>query len=195
MIYGYARVSSEGQNLSAQVSQLEDHKCEVIFKEKASGRTKEGREQFNKLLSTVQEGDKIVVTKLDRFARSTRDALNTIHELEEKGVAIVILNMGGESLDTSNRMGKLMVTMLSGIAEFELDMIKERQREGIEQAKKRGVYKGRPEKYTEKNTKLQHAFELYDNRDNNGYTVKKICEVTGISKATFHRKLKQRDSQ
>lgn len=94
MKYGYARVSSAGQNLSAQVKQLQEAGCDNIYKEKVSGRKKEHREQFNLLLEIVQEGDVIVVTKLDRFARSTKDALNTIEYLNGKGVSLIVLNMG-----------------------------------------------------------------------------------------------------
>ncbi|MDD1513808.1 recombinase family protein [Priestia megaterium] len=135
---------------------------------------------------TVQKGDTIVVTKLDRFARSTKDALSTIEYLNNKGVSLVVLNMGGDKVDTATAIGKLMITVLSGIAEFEADMIKERQLEGIEEAKKRGVYKGRPAKYTEKHRGLQHAIELFHNRDTNKLTVKEIEEITKISRATFN---------
>ncbi|WP_057763323.1 recombinase family protein [Cytobacillus praedii] len=190
MKFGYGRVSSAGQNLTAQINQLQEAGCETIFKEKVSGRRKEDRKQFNLLLETVQEGDTIVVTKLDRFARSTKDALNTIEYLNSKGVYLIVLNMGGDKIDTGTAIGKLMITVLSGIAEFEADMIKERQLEGIEDAKKRGVYKGRPKKYTEKNPKLQHALDLFNHRnrkDAKTKTVKEIEAITGISRATLYR--------
>ncbi|MCG6796360.1 recombinase family protein [Geobacillus sp. YHL] len=191
MKYGYARVSSSGQNLEAQLKQLEEFGCEKIFKEKVSGRKKDNREQFNKLLETVKEGDVIVVTKLDRFARSTKDALNTIEYLNSKGVGLVVLNMGGEKVDTTTAIGKLMVTILAGIAEFEADMIRERQLEGIALAKQRGVYKGRPKKYTEHNKGLQYALELFRNREKNGMTVNEIAEITKISRATIYREAKR----
>jgi DNA invertase Pin-like site-specific DNA recombinase len=187
MIYGYARVSSKGQDLTAQINALKEHGVDKVFNEKYSGKNVEERKVFLELIETVKEGDSIVVTKLDRFARSTKDALNTIEQLEEKGVSLIVLNLGGDKLDTSTPMGKLMVTMLSGIAEFELSLIKERQREGIELAKQRGVYKGRPKKYTEKNKGLQHALDLFKNRDSNKMTVKEICEITKVSKATLYR--------
>jgi len=187
MKYGYARVSSVGQNLTAQIRQLEEAGCDSIFKEKVSGRKKEDREQFNILLERVEKGDIIMVTKLDRFARSTKDALSTIEYLNNKGVFLIVLNMGGDKIDTGTAIGKLMITVLSGIAEFEADMIKERQLEGIEEAKKRGVYKGRPAKYTEKHRGLQHALELFHNRDSNKLTVKAIEEITKISRATLYR--------
>jgi len=191
MKYGYARVSSVGQNLTAQIRQLKEAGCERVFEEKVSGRKKEDREQFNILLEKVEKGDTIVVTKLDRFARSTKDALSTIEYLNNKDVSLIVLNMGGDKVDTATAIGKLMITVLSGIAEFEADMIKERQLEGIEEAKKRGVYKGRPAKYTEKHRGLQHAIELFHNRDTNKLTVKEIEEITKISRATLYRAVKK----
>ncbi|WP_439033595.1 recombinase family protein [Bacillus paranthracis] len=193
MKYGYARVSSAGQNLSVQVKQLQEAGCDTIFKEKVSGRKKEDREQFNCLLETVQEGDVIVVAKLDRFARSTKDALNTIEYLNSKGVSLIVLNMGGDKIDTSTAIGKLMITVLSGIAEFEADMIKERQLEGIEEAKQRGVYKGRPKKYTMNNRGLQYALELFRNRATNKLTVKEIELITKISRATLYRAVRKQE--
>jgi DNA invertase Pin-like site-specific DNA recombinase len=187
MKFGYGRVSSEGQNLTAQIKQLQEADCETIYKEKVSGRKQEDREQFNLLLNTVQEGDTIVVTKLDRFARSTKDALNTIEFLNNKKVSLIVLNMGGDKIDTGTAIGKLMITVLSGIAEFEADMIRERQLEGIEEAKQRGVYKGRPKKYTKNNRGLQYAIELFQNRATNKLTVKEIEEITKISRATLYR--------
>ncbi|MCE7792300.1 recombinase family protein [Salipaludibacillus sp. CUR1] len=191
MKYGYARVSSSGQNLESQIKALTEAGSEEIYKEKLSGRNKENREQFNKLLETVSEGDTIVVTKLDRFARSTQDALSTIETLNNKGVGLIVLNMGGDKVDTNTPIGKLMITVLSGIAEFEADMIKERQLEGIELAKQRGAYKGRPKKYTDKNKSLQHALELFHDRENNGMTVKEICQITKVSKATLYRNVRE----
>ena len=191
MKYGYARVSSLGQNLSAQINQLNDNGCEVIYKEKVSGRKKDNREEFNKLLETVQAGDTVVVTKLDRFARSTKDALSTIELLNQNDVSLIVLNMGGDKVDTSSAIGKLMITVLSGIAEFEADMIKERQLEGIELAKQRGVYKGRPHKYTDKHKGLQHALELFHNRNTNKMTVNEIADITKISRATLYRAVKE----
>lgn len=187
MIYGYSRVSSKQQNLEIQISQLKQYGCDKIFKEKISGRALDNREQFNKLLETVTEDDTVVVTKFDRFARSTKDALNTIELLNQKGVALVVLNMGGNELDTSTSIGKLMITMLSGIAEFEADMIRERQLEGIQLAKRRGVYKGRPRKYTEHHRGLEHALELFSKREQNKMTVVEICQITQISRATLYR--------
>ena len=99
--------------------------------------------------------------------------------------------MGGDRVNTSTAIGKLMITVLSGIAEFEADMIRERQLEGIAEAKLRGVYKGRPYTYTNNHSGLQHALELYKNRATNGYTVKQIANITKISRATIYRAAKE----
>ncbi len=148
MLYGYARVSSTTQSLDTQVAQLTAYGCQKIFQEKLSGRSLKHRTQFSALLDRLTMGDTVVVTKLDRFARSTQDALNTMATLTERGVSLVVLNMGGDVVDTSTAIGKLLITVLAGIAEFEADLIKERQLEGIAAAKARGVYKGRPRTYT-----------------------------------------------
>jgi DNA invertase Pin-like site-specific DNA recombinase len=192
MIYGYARVSTRDQKLEPQVDQLQRYGCDKIIKEKISGRTVAGRDGFKSLLKSVMRNDTIVVTKLDRFARSTKDALETIEDLNERGVALVILNFGGMNIDTTAPTGKLMITMFSAVAEFELGINKERQREGIAQAKERGVYKGRPKRYTEVHDGLTHAIELYKNRDSNGLTVKKIAKITKISESTLYRAVRKK---
>ncbi|MEK3749005.1 recombinase family protein [Paenibacillus sp. FSL E2-8871] len=194
MKYGYARVSSVGQNLDVQFKQLQDYGCGKIFKEKVSGRTKE-RKELQAMLKLATKGDTIVVPKLDRLARSTRDALTIIDDLNNREIALVILNMGGDVVNTSTAIGKLLITVLSGIAEFEADMTKERQTEGIAEAKLRGVYKGRPKKYTGKHSGLNHAVDLFVNRDTNKYTVKQICEITKIGRSTLYRELQERGLQ
>jgi len=194
MKYGYARVSSVGQNLDVQFKQLQDYGCGKIFKEKVSGRTKE-RKELQAMLKLATKGDTIVVPKLDRLARSTRDALTIIDDLNNREIALVILNMGGDVVNTSTAIGKLLITVLSGIAEFEADMTKERQTEGIAEAKLRGVYKGRPKKYTGKHSGLNHAVDLFVNRDTNKYTVKQICEITKIGRSTLYRDLQERGLQ
>lgn len=192
-LFGYARVSTKDQRLEAQIKALIEYGVpeENIFKEKVSGRKKDGREEFKKLLETVTAGDTVVVTKLDRFARSTRDALNTIEYLKEKGVDLVILDMGGDKVDTNTPLGKLLLTFLAGIAEFEVELIRERQMEGIKLAKSRGVYKGRPKKYNQYHEGLQFALALMENRDKNNLTVEKISKITQISRATLYRAYKE----
>lgn len=187
MIYGYARVSSTTQSLDTQIAQLTAYGCQKIYQEKLSGRSLRNRTQFTMLLDRVTVGDTVVVTKLDRFARSTQDALNTMAALTERRVSLVVLNMGGDVVDTSTAIGKLLLTVLAGIAEFEADLIKERQLEGIAAAKARGVYKGRPRTYTAHHKGLAHALELVANRDANHLTVNDICAMTHVSRATLYR--------
>lgn len=187
MLYGYARVSSSTQNLDVQIGKLTEYGVDKIYKDKKSGRAGSHRPSFNELLEVVEQGDTIVVTRLDRFARSTVDALKTIDYLDGKGANLVILNVSGDVLDTSTPNGRLMVTVLSAVAQFEVDLSRDRQKEGIAAAKVRGVYKGRPKKYTKKHAGLQHAIKLYNQRDSNGYTVSEICEITSISRATLYR--------
>jgi len=138
-IVGYARVSTEEQELTVQLGQLGTVPCDKIFQEKASG-VKSDRPQLLAMLDYVREGDIVVVCKLDRIARSTKNLLEIVEALEKKHVAFRVLNI---NLDTSTPTGKLMLTMLGAIATFEREMMLERQREGIRLAKAKGEYKGR----------------------------------------------------
>jgi DNA invertase Pin-like site-specific DNA recombinase len=138
-ILGYARVSTIDQNLTAQVEQLEAAGCERIYQEKVSG-VKRDRPELSALLDFVREGDVVVACKVDRIARSTSHLLEIVETFNRKGVAFKILNI---NLDTTTANGKLMLTMLAAIGEFEREMMLERQREGIQVAKAEGRYKGR----------------------------------------------------
>lgn len=138
-IVGYARVSTLDQCLDVQVGQLKDAGCERIFAEKVSG-SKMDRGQLNALLDYVREGDTVVCCKMDRIARSTKHLLDIIDQLKQQNTAFKILNI---NLDTATPTGKLMLTMLGAIAEFERELMLERQREGIEKAKSAGKYRGR----------------------------------------------------
>jgi len=141
MRYGYARVSSKGQDYAGQVASLEQAGCEKVYREKASGKTRE-RPEFVKLMKAIKPGDAVVVAKLDRLARSTRDLHNILHELDERECGFVSL---GESwCDTTSKVGRLMMTIMSGIAEFERELIRERCEDGIERAKAKGTKFGRP---------------------------------------------------
>lgn len=134
---GYARVSTAGQSLDAQLAALSG--CEKIFQEKISG-AKDDRPELQAMLEWVREGDTVVVTKLDRLARNTRHLLDVSEYLQSKGVALNILNIG---INTATPTGKLMLTMIGAIATFEREMMLERQAEGIAFAKLKGRYKGR----------------------------------------------------
>jgi len=177
-IYGYARVSGTSQDLSAQIADLKSKGgCEVVFNEKYTGTTKE-RPEFQRLLSTLDAGDTLVVTKLDRFARSAEDGIRIIKELMRKGVRVHILNMG---IVEDTPAGRLMLTILSGFAEFERDMIVERLAEGKAAARQREDFReGRPKKFSRE--QLDHALTLLESHS---YT--QVENMTGISKSTLIR--------
>ncbi|MCT8973250.1 recombinase family protein [Microbaculum marinisediminis] len=141
-LVGYARVSSTDQDLDSQLDHLRNAGCGKVFSEKRSGKSATDREQLEHALDYVREGDVFVVTRLDRLARSLVDLRNIVDRLQAKGVGFRVLLQ--EGLDTTRPEGRLMLHMLGSFAEFERDLIKERQREGIEKAKAKGVYKGRP---------------------------------------------------
>jgi DNA invertase Pin-like site-specific DNA recombinase len=142
VVVGYARTSTIEQvaGFEAQLAELERAGCEKIFKEQVSSVDVVARDQLARALAFVREGDVFVITKLDRLARSVAHLMETVEQLNKKGVALRILNLG---VDTGTPTGKLILTMLGGIAEFERSIMLERQREGIAKAKREGKYKGR----------------------------------------------------
>ncbi|WP_085509250.1 recombinase family protein [Thalassobacillus devorans] len=175
MKYGYARVSTVAQDLKVQIQALQAEGCDVIFKEKYTG-TKTDRAEFNKVLEELQEGDTLVVTKLDRFARSALEGIQTVKALFGRGVKVHILNMG---LVENSPTGRLIFNILSSFAEFERDMIVERTQEGKALAKQREDFReGRPRKYSKK--QVLHAVELLKN-----HTYKEVEAMTGIKKRTL----------
>lgn len=139
MIVGYARVSTTDQSLDVQMDELAAHGCERIFQDQASG-TNRARAGLVEMMQFVREGDTIVVSRLDRFARSLTDLFQLLDELGRKGVAFQCVH---QSIDTSSSTGKLTLAILGAVAEFENDIRRERQRAGIAKAKANGVYKGR----------------------------------------------------
>lgn len=138
---GYARVSTQDQSTETEIGKLKAAGCAVIREEKATGRGREGRDELPAIMDFIRPGDVLVVVKLDRLGRSTRDVLNLVHELDQKGATLRVLE---PAVSTEGPMGKMALTILGMVAEMETGFIKERQREGIEAAKARGVYKGRP---------------------------------------------------
>jgi DNA invertase Pin-like site-specific DNA recombinase len=140
-LIGYARVSSSGQSLEVQRDQLLAAGCSRIFEEKRSGLSQDGREQLALALDYVRDGDVLIVTRLDRLARSITDLRQIVDRLTAKEVGFRALQQG--DLDTSTSNGRLMLNMLGAFAEFEADLRRERQREGIDRAKANGIYKGR----------------------------------------------------
>lgn len=139
MIHGYARVSTQDQHLDGQIDALTAAGCGMIWREKASG-ADNTRPMLAEMLAETQPGDVIIVCKLDRIARSTQDLLSIVGQLDKRGVAFRVLNV---AIDTGTPTGRLMLTMLGAIAEFERGIMLERQAEGIARAKAEGRYKGR----------------------------------------------------
>ena len=142
MRYGYARVSSNTQDYAAQVDALKAAGCERIYSEKASGKSTNGRREFDKLMKALVPGDTVVVTKLDRLARSSRDLHNILHDLQTLSCGFV--SLGEAWCDTTTDVGRLMLTIMGGIAEFERGLIRSRCEEGIQKAKAKGTQFGRP---------------------------------------------------
>jgi len=145
MIVGYARVSARDQNLAGQVADLEAAGCAKVYCEKISGAQAE-RKELAKLMRRLEEGDTVIVTRLDRLGRSTRDLLNLLAEISERGATFRSLKDAWA--DTSTMHGRLLVTVLGSLAEFERELIRERTGEGRTRAKARGVRFGRPQKLT-----------------------------------------------
>lgn len=142
MLIGYARVSSASQSLELQLDALKAADCGKVFAEKRSGTTTDGREALAEAMDYAREGDTLVVTRLDRLARSMLDLKTIVASLAAKGVTFRCLQQG--AVDTTRSDGKLMLNILASFAEFETDLRRERQRDGIDKAKAAGVYKGRP---------------------------------------------------
>jgi DNA invertase Pin-like site-specific DNA recombinase len=140
-LVGYARVSTTDQSTDTQVDRLKAAGCTIIRTEKASGGTREGRDELSSIMDFMRAGDVLVVVKLDRLGRSTRDVLNLVHELEQRGASLHILE---PAIDTGGPVGRVVLTVLGMVAEMELGFIRDRQRAGIERAKAKGVYRGRP---------------------------------------------------
>lgn len=182
MVYGYARVSTKGQakdgnSLEAQEKALRDAGATVVFAEAFTGTTTE-RPEFDKLMNQIKSGDTLVVTKLDRVARSATEGSKLIQGLISKGVSVNVLNMG--KMDESPT-GKLICTIMFAFAEFERDMIVERTQEGRAIARRNPNFKeGRPKKYS--NSQVEHALELLEN-----HSYSQVVKMTGISKATLAR--------
>lgn len=143
MLVGYARVSSTDQHLDIQLDALRQAGCEKVFFEKVSGRSTRDRHELTQALDFVREGDTLVVTRLDRLARSVGDLHRIIELLTEKKVAFRCLNQSG--VDTYTSTGRLMLSILGAVAAFENDIRRERQAEGIARAKAAGKYRGRPQ--------------------------------------------------
>ena len=181
MIIGYARVSTEDQNLDLQLDALKEAGCKKIFQDKISG-VKEDRDGLLQVLEIVRPGDTLVVWKLDRLGRSLQHLISVIDELKEKDVYFRSLK---ENLDTSSSTGKLIFHIFGALAEFERDIIRERTMAGLAAARARGRVGGRPKIMDAGKVKLAKTLMADNSR-----CVREICEILGVSKATLYRYLK-----
>jgi DNA invertase Pin-like site-specific DNA recombinase len=184
VLVGYARTSTTEQRagLEGQLRDLKSIGCTKIFKEQVSSIGE--RAQLEAALDYVREGDTLVVTKLDRLARSARGLSELVDTLESKGVALRILNFGGGQVDTRGAAGRLMLNVFAAFAQFELEIMKERQREGIADAKAAGRYKGR--KPTAR-AKAADAVRLFKE----GKRISQVAAVLGIGRASVYRALEE----
>jgi DNA invertase Pin-like site-specific DNA recombinase len=177
MKYGYARCSSSTQDLTIQIEALTKAGCETIRQEKVSGTSVQGRDELNTLLEFLREGDELVITRIDRLARSIRDLQNIVYDLDKKGV---VLSATDQPIQTDTAAGKCFLDMLGCFAEFETNLRKERQMEGIAKAKERGVYKGR-----KPSVNVERVRELNDS----GMGASAIAKELGIGRASVYRAL------
>lgn len=178
MKIGYARVSTQDQNLDRQIDNLTAAGCERIFNEKMTG-TKSDRPELRTMMLTLRPGDTLVIDSFSRLSRSTKDLLDLVEKLTAMKVHLVSLK---ENLDTTTATGKMMLTMLSALSQFERDLIAERTKDGLKAARARGRSGGRPRVGTEKDRK--HAVAMYKA---NAMTIKEIAERFGVSTATLNR--------
>lgn len=178
--FGYGRVSTQDQNLDAQEDALGRAGVDRVFIEKITG-TKASRPELDKLRELVREGDTIVITRLDRLGRSTKDLLTIASELEEKGVELEVLE---QNINTKTPEGKFFFTMIAAVAEMERGLLAARTRDGIAAARARGRFGGRPSKLTP--TQKAQIRKLYNARE---LSVKEIAALYSISAPTLYRAL------
>lgn len=178
MIIGYARVSTQDQNLERQLDNLTAAGCERIFNEKMTG-TKSSRPELQTMLLTLRKGDTLIVDSFSRLSRSTKDLLAMVEKLTEMDVHLVSLK---EKLDTTTATGKMMLTMLSALSQFERDLIAERTRDGLKAARSRGRCGGRPRVGSDKDRK--QALAMYHA---NAMSNSEIAERFGVSLSTLNR--------
>ena len=179
MIYGYARVSTDGQSVDAQVRQLTDAGCEKVYREVASGARADRARLLGRALAALGPGDVLVVTRLDRLARSTRDLLNTLASITGRRAGF--RSLGDTWADTTTPHGRLMLTVLGGLAEFERELIRARTGEGRSRAKARGVKLGRKPKLTPH--QRREALE----RREQGEALTEIARTYNVSHSTISR--------
>jgi len=183
MLIGYARTSTTDQHagFDAQLVELKAYGCERMYQEQVSAVA--SRQELERAIDMLREGDKLVVTKLDRLARNVMHMGELLQRIEAKGAGLVILSLGSETVDTSTATGKLILNMMVSVAQFEREMMKERQVEGIKRAQAEGKYKGRVPTAMKQADKVKALVDA-------GVTRVQVQEQLGISKASYYRCLK-----
>lgn len=185
MKIGYARVSTTGQDLAGQLETLQAEGCERIYKDKYTG-TRADRPEFQDMLKALRAGDTLVVTKLDRLARNTKEGIEIVQDLFNRDIKVHVLNVG---LLENTSMGNFFLTTMLAVAELERNMIVERTGEGRQRAKKQGKHMGR---HGRPKKDIERALKLYDERDTNGMSVKDIVELTKVPRATVYHEVNKR---
>lgn len=187
MLIGYARVSTEEQNLDRQLDALAKYGVDKrnIYKEKITG-TKKDREQLNKMLDELQDEDIVIITDLTRISRSTKDLLEIIDKIKNKGASIKSIKDTWLDTTSDNPYNSFLLTVMSGLSQLERDLISQRTKEGLASAKARGRVGGRPNK---SNNKADLVYMLLDQ----DYKIKDIVDKTGLSRTTVYRVIKSRE--
>lgn len=191
-IFGYARVSTLEQNLDRQTEALKNEGCHEIYTDKFSGATLE-RPELKKLFDRLQEGDTIIIVDMTRFSRSTKDLFDLVDTIRDRKCFLKSIKDTWLDITSNNPYSEFLLTVMAGVSQLERNLIKMRQAEGIALAKKRGIYKGKPKKFTLNNPRIKHALELY--QSGAGLSIKKCADMVGVSDATFYRAWKEFKSQ
>jgi DNA invertase Pin-like site-specific DNA recombinase len=183
MLIGYARTSTTDQHagFEAQLVELKAYGCERMYQEQVSAVA--SRQELERAIDMLRDGDKLVVTKLDRLARNVMHMGELLQQIEAKGAGLLILSLGSETVDTTTATGKLILNMMVSVAQFEREMMKERQVEGIKRAQAEGKYKGRVPTAMKQADKVKALVDA-------GVTRVQVQEQLGISKASYYRCLK-----
>lgn len=176
-VYGYARVSTQQQELNRQIDLLENENCNEILTEKITG-TKASRPELERLKDKLRQGDTVIIESFSRLGRSTKDLIDLVNYFEENNIKLISLK---ENFDTTTPQGRLMMTVFQAFSQFERDLIVERTKEGLKSARARGKKGGRPRV---SQSAIKKAIKLYNTKE---YSINEITEMTGISKATLYR--------
>lgn len=182
MIFGYARVSTQEQNLGSQISILQDAGCTRVYTDKASG-VRENRKGLQELMHAVRKGDTVIVYRIDRIFRSLKNMVELIESFNK--IQVNFKSLSEPQFDTTSANGKFLLQIFGAVAEFERNLISERTKLGLANARRRKKLLGRPKGPTKESVdKYEYASHLYENKH---YPIDKACQAAGISKTTFYR--------